>query len=162
MSHDTARFLFSAALSQWATANNVWVDYDNVKTVNPDDPTGPPVTPRIASHIIPADTYSDTLSGDHECYIGMFQMSIYTKFATGTLENERLVKELKSIFKNNRRFISGKGTPSEITVQVVSPLRVNQGKQEGAEWVVHTDFEYRSDINVDITQEDFEYGIPSS
>ncbi len=163
MGHDTVRFLFQAALYEWAELNNVHIETDNEKNqqVDPALPPPPAVTPRVSAHIIPADTFSATLGGDHEAFIGMFQMTVFTQDGTGTGSSDDIINSLKKVFRNNRRFV-GRNDEYEFVVQITSPIHTPEGKQEGVEWLVHTYFEYRADINVIIDKEDFEYGLPPS
>lgn len=158
--HDTAAFLFQAALSQWSTSTGIKVYYDN--TFNRELLTGM-TTPRVEAHIIPADNFSNTLSGDHEAFIGMYQFRVVTELLKGTLPADKIVRSLKELYKHNKRFIGrDTGGVSRYEVQITSPMIVPEAFQEDTLWVVRPYFEYRADINIDITKEDFEYGLPPS
>jgi len=136
MSHARVRTLFSAALANFAQQKNMKVSYDNVKE-------GFGVEDHIESHIIPADTFSDTLSGDHKAFIGMYQMTIVTEYGTGQLKTEGLVTELQTIFLVNKMFTDASG----FSVQVTSPIHTPEGKQVDGQWRVPCYFDYRADTN---------------
>lgn len=135
MSHARIRKLFSAALSEYATANDIPTSFDNVS----DQFT----TDHIESHLIPADTFSETLSGDHTAFIGMFQMTLVVQYNMGLLKPEQWVDDLQNIFKINKVFTDTSG----FSVQVISPIKTHEGKQEGVQWRMPCYFEYRSDTN---------------
>lgn len=136
MSHARVRTLFSAALANFAQQKGLEVSYDNVMIEFTGDTY-------IKSHTIPADTFSDTLSGDHKGFIGMYQMTIVTKYGVGSLVAETLVDELQSIFIVNQMFTDTSG----FSVQVISPIKVPEGKQDGTVWVLPCYFDYRADTN---------------
>jgi hypothetical protein len=100
----------------------------------------------IVAHIIPADTESDTLSGDHKAYTGIFQMMVRSDaLGNGVLNAELAADKLQEIFYINRRL-----SDNDFVVQVTSPLRVGEGIQgpEGNEWwQVPCRFTYRADTN---------------
>lgn len=136
MSHARIRKLFSATLSEYAALKNIPVSYDNVKSLFDSED-------HIESHIIPADTFSDTLSGDHKAFIGMFQMTLVVQYNTGLLNAETMIDELQSIFGVNQMFTDTSG----FSVQVISPIKYPEGKQSGTQWRVPCYFEYRADTN---------------
>lgn len=158
--HDTAAFLFQAALVDWEQKNNIKVYYDN--TFNKQLQTGMTI-PRVEGHIIPADNFSATLSGDHEAFIGMYQFRVVTELLKGTLPAERITRSLKELYQHNKRFI-GRDIQGNVKfeVQITSPIIVPEGMQMDKLWVVKPYFEYRADININIEKEDFEYGLPPS
>ena len=135
MSHARIRKLFSAALSEYATVNNIPLSFDNVKEQF--------ITDHIESHLIPSDTFSDTLSGDHKAFVGMFQMMLVVQYNKGLLKPEQWVEDLQNIFQINKMFTDTTG----FSVQVISPIKTHEGKQEGVQWRMPCYFEYRSDTN---------------
>lgn len=135
MSHARIRKLFSAALSEYASLNNIPVSFDNVKSSF--------TTDHIESHLIPADTFSDTLAGDHKAFIGMFQMTLVVQYNTGLLKPEQWTSDLQDIFAINKLFTDTSG----FSVQVVSPIKTHEGKQLDTQWKVPIYFDYRSDTN---------------
>jgi hypothetical protein len=146
MSHARIRKLFSDALLTYAEPTDIPVYLDNVtkcvrKKRIETDPAEQKPDEYIATHLIPADTFSDTLSGDHTGYIGMFQMTIVTKYGTGCTRAEDIIDGLQDTFKINKVYTADNG----FTVQVTSPIKTNDGQQKGIQWVQHAYFEYRSD-----------------
>lgn len=136
MSHGLIRKTFSAALATYAAQKNIPVSYDNVKGMFDTED-------HIEAHLIPSDTFSDTLGGDHKAFIGMYQMTIVVQYNTGYLKVESIVEELQNIFQINKMFTDVSG----FSVQVVSPIKTPEGKQVGVQWRVPCYFEYRSDTN---------------
>lgn len=137
MSHARVRKLFSAALAEWAAQEGVLVSYDNV--VNTFDMN----QNHIESHLIPSDSYNDTLGGDIYTYEGMLQLKVVTKYGVGMLPYETYIEKLQNLFKLNKRFVDFDG----FAVQVISPIFTPEGKQIGAQLVVPSYFQYRADTN---------------
>lgn len=135
MSHGRIRRIFSALISEYAIQKNIPVSFDNVK--------GSFDVDHIETHLIPSDTFSDTLSGDHKAFVGMYQMTIVVQYNTGLLKAEEITEELQNIFGINEVFSDTSG----FSVQVISPIKVPEGKQDGVQWRLPCYFEYRSDIN---------------
>lgn len=137
MSNGRIRTIFSAALGAWAVAEGIKVSYDNVNVtlMNEDN---------IKTHLIPVDTFSDTLSGDHIGYLGIFQMTITTKYGSGLLKTERIIEEWqRQLFPVTKIFTDDSG----FNVQVIGPVTAVEGKQIGSQWVVPCYFNYRADTN---------------
>lgn len=140
MGHELASTLFSDAFYDYVTDPTRMYSYS---LANID--SGPVETlPYLEAHIIPADTFSDTLDGDHLGIEGMWQIKVYTQYGTGTLQSAQIGRELSKIYKINKVF----EYDDDFSVQVISPLKCHQGIQEGTRWVVPYYFEYRSDTNV--------------
>lgn len=169
--HDTAGFLFRAALKGWQQENpeiKVYFQNEQNHDIGTEDPTLP--RPRMYPCLIPADNFSSTLSGDHEAFIGMYAFKIVTDSLTGTLPSDKVIRSLKEVFKHNRRFVgtqvnTGTGEKEvKYEVQITTPIVVPEAYEDKARklWLVNPFFEYRADINIDITKEDFEYGLPSA
>lgn len=140
MSHGRVRRLFSSALAQWSADRTqpIPISYDNVKSKFEGD-----AEDHIETHLIPADTFSDTLGGDHKAFIGLFQMKIVMTYGSGLITTEDVVEELQNLFKINQVFTDDTG----FTVQVISPIVVPEGKQIGGQWNVPCYFSYRADTN---------------
>lgn len=136
MSHARVRNLFSAALAAYASTKGSKVSYDNVLTTFTSDV-------HIRSHLMPVDTFSDTLSGDHKGFTGLYQMTVVTKTGIGTLSADSVTDDLQAIFEINRRFVDSNG----FAVQVTTPLHTHEGKQIDGEWVLPCYFSYRADTN---------------
>lgn len=138
MSHARVRTLFSAALAEYAELKGIKVSWDNVKEqFDADD------ADHIETHLIPADTFTDTLGGDHKAFIGLYQMKIVTKYGTGYLKTEEIIEDLQNVFKVYKEFTDTNG----FAVQVISPIKTPEGKQNASQWAVPAYFEYRADTN---------------
>lgn len=135
MSHARIRKIFSALLANYGVQKNIPVYFDNV--------VGTVTGDHLEAHLIPADTFSGTLSGDHKAFIGMFQITIVVQYNTGLLKAEQIVDELQAIFGINQMFTDTSG----FAVQVVSPIKTPEGKQDGVQWRAPTRFDYRADTN---------------
>lgn len=136
MSHGRIRTIFSALLAEYSVQKNIPVSFDNVKSQFDS-------VDHIETHLIPSDTFSDTLGGDHKAFIGMYQMTLVVQYNTGYLKAEQMVEELQDIFAVNEMFTDTSG----FSVQVISPIKTPEGKQVGLQWRVPCYFEYRSDTN---------------
>lgn len=153
MSHGTIRKLFNKALLEYTDTTGMPVYLDNVRTYDKNgSPQEPPVNGEyLKAHLIPADTYDDSLGGDHIVYIGMYQVTIVTKYGAGSLQSDNIAKAIQNVFKRNQRFVD----PSDLnpivenrfTVQVTSPVVVPEGRQQGVQWILPVHFEYRADTN---------------
>jgi hypothetical protein len=141
MSHGRIRKLFSDKLLEYVTSTDspkpLSYSFDNIKK------NGPESADYIEAHIIPSDTFSDTLGGDHTAFIGMYQMTIVVQYNTGYVKVEKIVEHLQNAFKINKVFTDASG----FSVQVISPIKTAEGKQSGIQWRVPCYFEYRSDTN---------------
>lgn len=138
MSHARIRTIFSAVLVDHFKGTGMNISFDNVKERFDDDDEN-----HIETHIIPADTFSDTLSGDHKAFIGIFQMKVVTEYGRGCISNENIVEGIQTAFPVNAIFPDLSG----FSVQVTSPIKAQQGKQIGSQWVVPCYFDYRADTN---------------
>lgn len=135
MSQGRIRKIFSAKVAEYSVLKNILVSYDNVKHKFDAN--------HIETHLIPSDTFSDTLGGDHKAFLGMYQMTIVVQYNSGLLVAEEIIEDLQNIFKINQMFTDESG----FSVQVISPIKVPEGKQFGAQWRVPCYFEYRADTN---------------
>lgn len=107
----------------------------------------------IVGHLIPAPSDSETLSGDHIRYTGIYQMTVRASntdkdgnlIVDMDINMDAMVDTIRSIFTNNMRLTDTTG----FTVQVVSPLKVTEPRMEKGDpwWTVQTYFNYRADTN---------------
>lgn len=137
MSHARVRNLFQTALKTYADGKGIRVAFDNVQ-----------FTPRanetyLVSHLLPADTSSNTLSGDHERILGLYQITIVTASGSATKASDDVAQELKQEFKVFKRYTDSSG----FTVCVMSPLHTPEGKVQNGGWIVPCYFNYRADTN---------------
>lgn len=109
-----------------------------------------PTTDHIVTHLIPAPAYSETLSGDHTSYTGIYQLTLNANVNNGGVSSvEDMTDVIQNIFRINTRLTSASG---DLTVQVISPLKSTEGRVtgEGSKWwTIHTYFDYRADIEVE-------------
>lgn len=106
----------------------------------------------LVAHIVPSPTASDTLSGDHTCYTGIYQITVRV---TGTVDDEfvvdmndqmdEIIDYLADSFKINTRLIGTSG----FVVQQVSPLKVSEAHKNPNDqwWEAYAYFNYRADTN---------------
>lgn len=153
MSHGRIRKLFNNALLEYTDTTGIPVYLDNVRSF---DQNGVPIDPPangdyLKTHLIPADTYDDSLSGDHRVYIGIYQVTIITKYGVGSLQSENIADAIQNVFELNRRFVDPADTnpivENRFAVQVTSPVVVPEGRQQGVQWMLPIHFEYRADTN---------------
>ena len=136
MSHAKARALFNTALLAYATPKQIRVATDNVMFK--------PITNEtyIAAHLIPADTTTNTLGGDHKKFIGIYQIKVVTGSGVSTSVSDNITQDLQDVFQVDKMF-----TKDGFTVQVVSPIHSPEGRAQEGSWVVPCYFEYRADTN---------------
>lgn len=107
----------------------------------------------IVGHLIPSPSDSETLAGDHVCYTGIYQMTVRASNTDSAgqlipdmnVPMDEMVDYIRNSFKINTRLTDTSG----FTVQVMSPLKVTEARNENKEpwWTVHTYFNYRADTN---------------
>lgn len=136
MSHARVRSLFNTALIAYATPKTIRVATDNVKFTPTTNET------YIVAHLIPADTSTNTLGGDHKGYLGLYQIKVVTATGVSTSVADNIVQELQAVFQVDKLF-----TKDGFTVQVTSPIHSPEGKAQEGSWVVPCYFEYRADTN---------------
>jgi len=139
MSHARIRNIFNYEMSLFAEVNNLRVSFDNVNfTPNVDETY-------IQCHLIPADTQTRTLGGDHKEYIGLYQMKVITASGDGSGNADDIVEKLQTKFPVYALF--KEDDPSIFSVQVLSPIHSPEGRDQSGSWGVPCSFEYRADIN---------------
>lgn len=145
MSQARVRKLFYNALLEYTDTTGIAVYLDNIREFDQNGSAiePPPSGNYLHAHLIPADTYDDSLSGDHKVFIGMFQVTIVTEYGRGSKIAEDIADEIQQVFSLNRRFIDSSG----FTVQVISPIKVPEGRQQGVQWRLPVYFDYRADTN---------------
>lgn len=110
-----------------------------------------PTDAHMVSHLIPAPAESETLSGDHTVFTGIYQVTLNASSSVnGISAVEEMTEVVQSIFKINTRLTD---PVSGLVVQVISPLKTTEGRVSGEGskwWTIHSYFDYRSDIQVSI------------
>lgn len=138
MSHAKVRNIFQSLLAEETKVGGplegMRLAYDNVKFV--------PKTNELylALHLMPVDTFSDTLNArDHTAILGLFQVKVIEGSANATGVSDDVVAALNDIF------IADKVYGEEFKVQIITPLKVSEGKAQDGRWSVPCYFEYRAD-----------------
>lgn len=138
MSHAKVRNIFQSLLAEetkvGGSLEGMRLAYDNVKFV--------PKTNELylALHLMPVDTFSDTLNArDHTGILGLFQVKVIDGSASATGVSDDVVAALNDIFIADK--VYGEG----FKVQIITPLKVSEGKAQDGRWSVPCYFEYRAD-----------------
>lgn len=133
MSNRLIRQLYEQRLATWAAAKPIPVAWDNVKFT-------PPAGPYIRASLLPADTTSIDLAGEHRGYLGLFQLSVHVPLGSGAGAAEALADELAALFPMMLRLDSG-----AFWVQVTSPPSSYPGLTGDTHYMVPVRFKYRAD-----------------
>ncbi len=136
MSNARIRVLFNTALVGYAKPKGIRVAADNT-----------PFTPKtnetyLVAKLIPVDTSTETLGGDHKGYIGLYQIKVVTASGISTDVSDKLIEELQDVFKVDKLF-----SKDGFSVRVISPIHGPEGKAQEGSLVVPCYFEYRADTN---------------
>lgn len=137
MSHSKVRAIFATLLTEYALTKDIRVSYDNVKF----DPTVNELY--LQTHLIPVDTPTLTLGGDHKEYLGIYQVKIISGSGSATGIADSIIDDLQNLFPVYKLFKDLSG----FTVQVYSPVHSAEGKAQDGRWTVPCYFEYRADTN---------------
>lgn len=136
MSQKKCRAAFEGRLATWAAARSpaLRISYQNV-----------PFTPAagetyLKAFLLPADTTSDDLAGDHTAYRGVFQVSVVGPINKGSGAVEGIAEEMEALFYTNLQL-----SVSSLLVQQITPARVAPALQDESTYTVPVSFSYRSD-----------------
>lgn len=110
MSQARVRNAFESRLAAWAASKGLPVVWQNVGAGNM---TGD----HLRAYLLPAQTLSMDLAGEHRGYRGVFQVSIFTRPNIGANRAESLARELDDLFPVALRMLS-----AGLTVQVMTPM----------------------------------------
>lgn len=137
MSEKEIRAAYEGRLAAWAAARSpsLRISYENV-----------PFTPAngetyLKAFLLPGDTTSDDLAGDHEAHRGVFQVSVVSPTNIGSGVANGIAKEIAAQFYTNLRL-----TVSGVTVQQITPCRVAAALQGDSDYTVPVSFSYRADL----------------
>lgn len=136
MSHRIIRSLFEQRLAAWAVERNLRVAYQGVNFAPEDSET------YLAAFILPAGTDSETLSGDHRAYTGVFQINAVTPVGSGTGAAEGLVEEIAELFPVYLRL-----KRDDFEVMVLTPVEPGPPVTGDTTLTVSASFQYRCDTN---------------
>lgn len=110
MSVARIRAAFESRLATWAASKALPVVWQNVGAGNM---TGD----HLRAFLLPAQTLSMDIAGEHRGYRGVFQVSIFTRPNIGANRAEVLAGELDELFPVALRMLS-----AGLTVQVMTPM----------------------------------------
>jgi len=92
--------------------------------------------------MLPAGTGTDTLSGDHRVYTGVFQVSLVTPAGNGTGEAEGLVDDISALFPAYLRL-----KQDAFEVLVLTPVEPGPPITGDSTLTASASFQYRADTN---------------
>ena len=136
MSHKIIRSLFEQRLTAWAGGRNLRIAYQGVSFTPETEET------YLAAFMLPAGTGTDTLSGDHRGYTGLFQINVVIPAGNGTGEAEGLVDEISALFPAYLRL-----KQDSFEVLVLTPVEPGPPIIGDTTLTVSASFQYRSDTN---------------
>lgn len=138
MSHNIIAAAFESRLLTWAKARA-----KPIKVVVENE-TFTPATGEtyLRAFTLPAVTGSNTLSGDHRVYTGVFQVNIVTASGKYRTEASGIVDELAALFTLNLRI-----PRAGLVALVMTPVAPGPGIPDGNTFTVPASFQYRSDTN---------------
>jgi hypothetical protein len=110
MSQQRIRSAFESRLATWAASKGLPVVWQNVGA-------GSVTGDHLRAFLLPAQTLSSDLAGQHRGYRGIFQVSIFTRPNIGANRAESLARELDDLFPVALRMLS-----AGLTVQVMTPM----------------------------------------
>lgn len=136
MSTKLCRQAIESRLAAWAAARSpaLRIAWQNVSFT----PTSGETYLRAA--LLPADTSSVDLKGDHRGYRGIYQVDIATPISTGPGAAEAIAAELDALFPVNLRV-----TVSGLAVQVIAPASAGPAGQNETHLITPVSIPYRAD-----------------
>jgi len=135
MSHRLCRQLLEARLVSWASTKALHVQLQNGATYTPKSGET-----YLTATLLPALTDSETLSGDHREYTGIFQVSVVTPAGKGAGAGEALADELAALYPLNDRLSKG-----AFIVQIITPMAVARSIQGDTDFTIPVSLTYRAD-----------------
>lgn len=138
MSHNIIAAAFESRLLAWAKTRT-----KPLKVVVENETYTPGVAETyLRAFTLPAVTDSNTLSGDHRIYTGVFQVSIVAPSGKYRTEAGGIVDELAALFPLNLRI-----PRTGLVALVMTPVAPGPGIPDGNTFTVPASFQYRSDTN---------------
>ncbi len=137
MSDVIIRSLYEGRLKAWADARSpaLTIAYEDRPFTAPADGSA-----YLKAYLLPGNTDSEDLAGEHKSYRGIFQISVITKSGIGRGPAEQIADELAALFPNNLRL-----TKNSFTVFVRSPTSNAPSIQSDTTSALPVSFEYRAD-----------------
>lgn len=138
MSHNIISAAFESRLLAWANTRA-----KPLKVVVENETYTPGVAETyLRAFTLPAVTDSNTLSGDHRIYTGVFQVNIVAPSGKYRTEAGDIVDELAALFPLNLRI-----PRAGLVALVMTPVAPGPGIPDGNTFTVPASFQYRSDTN---------------
>jgi len=138
MSHNIIAAAFESRLLAWAKTRP-----KPLKVVAENETYTPGAAETyLRAFTLPAVTDSNTLSGDHRVYTGVFQVSVVTPSGKYRTEASGIVDELAALFPLNLRI-----PRAGLVALVMTPVAPGLGIPDGNTYTVPASFQYRSDTN---------------
>lgn len=136
MSNKLCRQAIETTLHIWAATRDpiLPVAWQNV------DP-GTLAVPYLRAYMLPAQTDSLDLKGDHREYHGIYQITVVCALDRGPGAAEGIATEIADTFPLNMRM-----TADYLTVTVNRPVTVAQGVPDEYEYILPVSFGYRADV----------------
>jgi len=136
MSHNIIAAAFESRLLAWAKVRTkplkVVVENETYTPANGET--------YLRAFTLPAVTASNTLSGDHHLYVGVFQVNIVAPSGRYRTEASSIVDELAGLFPVNLRI-----PRAGLVALVMTPVAPGPGIPEGSTFTVSASFQYRAD-----------------
>lgn len=136
MSTNAVRAALEARLATWAAARSpvLRIAWQNT-----------PFTPAsgetyLQPFLLPAETDSADLKGDHRAYRGVFQVSITAPINAGVGAALGVAAELNTLFPVNGRY-----TSAGVTTQIIGPASAGPAIQEPDRLTIPVSIPYRAD-----------------
>ncbi|WP_095110563.1 phage tail terminator-like protein [Pseudomonas sp. Irchel 3E20] len=138
MSHAIIASIYEAKLIAWnaARSDKLKIVFENTAYAPAEGET------YLRAFTIPGDTASNTLSGDHRLFTGVFQVSIIAPAGTGKAKTNPLVADLTGLFP-----LYARDTKGAVTVATMSPVDPGPGITGDSTYTVPVSFLYRADTN---------------
>ena len=130
MSQPRIRAACESRLAAWAAGKGLPVVWQNVGAGNM---TGD----HLRAFLLPAQTLSMDIAGEHRGYRGVFQVSIFTKPGIGANRAESLARELDELFPVALRMLN-----AGLGVQVLTPMAARPAIVETDWYSVPVDCRY--------------------
>jgi len=136
MSNAKVRAGFETRLSAWALAQAppIPIAYEN-KTFTP-----PAAARYIRAFLLPAQTASDDMDGDHRAYVGVFQASLYMPVGVGAGSSEALAEAICALFPKQTEIVS-----SGLTIWLTRPMSIGPSLPGTTHYMVPISCSYRAD-----------------
>lgn len=94
----------------------------------------------LRAYVLPADTTSEDLKGDHRAFRGVFQVSITAPINVGPGAAAGIADELGALFPVNGRY-----TVTGVTTQIITPASAAGALQVEDRYTVPISIGYRAD-----------------